>query len=283
MGDDYSNKCFIMKDIYKSSGDKHGYAIPFSLAQSSPDPGKTHRKLSGFAKVLAGGRVIGLNKDKPFADRMLADGVTNCFLSNPKDVSIEQIILESVATNLEAGVKLIDKQEFALAQMGGRLSEMALLLNQARSSSGYHDVAQSKFEESRNTFRSLAKSTFDHTALFSVGPAKPVTVVVPSKNHWEGLSIDRCNLQKPGLSAIDVGKVSPSATGLLLDPQSFSAAFDEWRMLCVINRMQWHLIYQRWQGIVHTLKGFLGGRRWTPPPFPNDEDPGPVKRPHLFN
>ena len=273
-----------MKDIYKNPDIKNGFAVPFALAQSSQQQsGKNRSQLSGFAKVLAGGRVVSLNKHKPFADRMLADGVANCLDANHNDVSIEQIILESVATNLEAGVKLIDKQEFALAQMGGRLSEMALLLNQARCSSDFQDVAQSKFEESRTTFRSIAKTTFDHTALFSVGPAKPVTVIVPAKNHWEGLSIDRCNLKKPGLSAIEVGKVSPSANGLLLDPQSFSAAFEEWRMLCAVNRLQWHLLYQRWQGIVRTLRDFIGGRRWTPPPFPSDDAPGPVKRPNLLN
>ena len=161
---------------------------------------------------------------------MLADGVANCLDANHNDVSIEQIILESVATNLEAGVKLIDKQEFALAQMGGRLSEMALLLNQARCSSDFQDVAQSKFEVSRTTFRSIAKTTFDHTALFSVGPAKPVTVIVPAKNHWEGLSIDRCN-EEPGLSAIEVGKFRLQRMASCLTLSHFSAAF-EWRMLC---------------------------------------------------
>ena len=272
-----------MKDTLKSSAKNSMHAIPFALAQTSPNPGNIHRKLSGFAKVLSGGRVVGLNKEKPFLDRMLAEGVSDYIHKTSNPIPVEQIILESVATNLEAGVKLIDKQEFVLAQMGGRLSEMALLLNQVRCSPEYHLKAQTKFEESQLTFRTIAKETFDHTALFSMGPSKPVTVVVPAITHWEGLSIDRCNLQSPGLSAIDNGKVSPAASGLLLDPQTFTTAFEEWRRLCVINRLQWHLIYQRWQGVVRNLKHFLGGRRWTPPPFPDDDDPGPLRRPNLLN
>ena len=50
------------------------------------------------------------------------------------------------------------------------------------------------------------KKTFDHTALFSMGPAKPITVAVPTRTKWEGLSIDRCNLSTPGLRALDAGK-----------------------------------------------------------------------------
>ena len=273
-----------MKNIHNTTPVHSGFALPFVLAQANQVPRNSHRKLAGFAKVLAGGRVVGLNRDKPFADRMLADGVADFFKSpSSKETSIQQIILESVATNLEAGVKLLDRQEFALAKMSGRLSEMALYLNQARSGVEQHQSAQEKFEETRSYLRSLAKETFDHTAIFSNGPAKPITVVVPANSRWEGLSIDRSNLKSPGLQAIDAGKVSPSAAGLLLDPETFRKAFDEWRLLCAGNRLQWHLVYQRWQGVVTTLKYFLGGRRWTPPPFPDDSDSGPIRRPHLDN
>ena len=271
-----------MKNIHNTTPAHSGFALPFVLAQASQAP-RNSRKLAGFAKVLAGGRVVGLNREKPFADRMLADGVADFFNSpGSNETSVQQIILESVATNLEAGVKLLDRQEFALAKMGGRLSEMALYLNQARSCIDQHQSAQIKFEETRSYLRSLAKETYDHTAIFSNGPAKPITVV-PVNSRWEGLSIDRSNLKSPGLQEIDAGKVSPSAVGLLLDPEAFRKAFDEWRLLCASNRLQWHLVYQRWQGVVSTLKYFLGGRRWTPPPFPDDSDPGPIRRPHLDN
>ena len=273
-----------MKNLHEASTGIGLSPPPFTLAQSVGNPQLAHKRLAGFAKVLVGGRVIGLDRSKPFADRMLAEGVAQFQNKRcPKDTSIQQIILESVATNLEAGVKLLDRQELALAKMGGRLSEMALALNQARSDSSMHQSAQLKFQHSRENFRSLSKETFDHTALFSMGPAKPITIAVPAGSHWEGLSIDRCNLKTPGLHAIEYGKVSPSSNGLLLDPDTFTRAFAEWRTMCAGNRLQWHLVYQRWQSIVRQFKYFLGGRRWDPPPFPSDDDGGPLQRPHLGN
>ena len=50
---------------------------------------------------------------------------------SPQPESIDQVILETVVTNLEAGVQLIEKQEHALAKFGGRLSEVALALDAA--------------------------------------------------------------------------------------------------------------------------------------------------------
>lgn len=274
-----------MKDISKSSPAVNSPVLPFALAQSMVHPTRqTHRKLAGFAKVLTGGRVVALNNSKPFADRMLADGASKFVQPGASPhTSAEQMILESVATNLEAGVKLLDKQELVLAQVGGRLSEMALALNQARSATNHALPAQQSFENARGKFQELCKTTFDHTALFSNGPSKPITVAVPCGNCWEGLSIDRCDIRTPGLQAIGRGKVSPSAEGLLLDPGTISQAFSEWRTMCVSNRMQWGLISEHWQRIVVTLKYFLGGRKWTPPPFPDDAKPGPLRRPHLQN
>jgi hypothetical protein len=273
-----------MNDSYHSSMSISGKAVPFLLAQSSTQSRQPKNKLVGFAKVLAGGRVVGLNKEKPFADRMLADGVDfqiqDAGLDDPK---VEQIILESVATNLEAGVKMLDKQEVALARMGGRLSEMALSLNRARADLSQSNDAQSQFEESRYHFRMITKETFDHTALFSMGASKPITIAVPVGKVWEGLSIDRCNLKTPGFDSLQVGKVSPSAKGLLLDPETFALVFQEWRHLCAGNRLQWHLVYNRWQKIVSTLKYFLGGRRWTPPLLPDESQQGGLRRPHLDN
>jgi hypothetical protein len=273
-----------MKNIQTHSSTNQVGAVPFSLAQATTIPPRPHKQLAGFAKVLVGGRVVGLNKNKPFGDRMLAEGISQISENRtPELPAIEHEILESVATNLEAGVKLLDKQEYSLAKMGGRLSEMALCLNQARSGVEHHKIAQEKFEESRFILRSLVKETFDHTALFSIGPAKPITVAVPTRSRWEGLSIDRANIQSPAFLAIDGGKVSPNADGLLLDPQTFSQAFKEWRILCASNRLQWYLVYQRWQWIVSTLKHFLGGRRWTAPPFPDDSGSSQLRRPHLDN
>jgi hypothetical protein len=273
-----------MKDIQIHKSTNHIGAVPFSLAQATTIPLRSHNQLAGFAKVLVGGRVESLDNNKSFGDRMLAEGVSQITGKRaPELPTVEHVILESVATNLEAGVKLLDKQEYALAKMGGRLSEMALCLNQARSGVEYHKSAQDKFEEARLSFRSLAKETFDHTALFSNGPAKPITVVVPTRSRWEGLSIDRANINSPAFVAIDGGKVSPNTDGLLLDPQTFSQAFKEWRNLCATNRLQWHLVYQRWQWVVSTLKHYLGGRRWTTPPLPGDPGSNQLRRPHLNN
>jgi hypothetical protein len=273
-----------MNDAYHSSMSATGKTVPFLLAQSSTPTRQPRNKLVGFAKVLAGGRVVGLNKEKPFADRMLADGVT-CHIQEAglDDPKVEQIILESVATNLEAGVKLLDKQEVALARMGGRLSEMALSLNRVRADLAQSLDAQAKFEESRHHLQMIAKETFDHTALFSMGESKPITIAVPAGKAWEGLSIDRCNLKSPGFEALRIGKVSPSAKGLLLDPETFTLVFKEWRHLCAGNRLQWNLVYSRWQSIVSTLKYFLGGRRWTPPLLPDETKQGGLRRPHLNN
>jgi len=273
-----------MNDAYHSSMSTTGKTVPFLLAQSSTPTRQPRNKLAGFAKVLAGGRVVALSKEKPFADRMLADGVT-CHIQEAglDDPKVEQIILESVATNLEAGVKLLDKQEVALARMGGRLSEMALALNKVRADISHALEAQSKFEESRQHLQKIAKETFDHTALFSMGKSKPITIAVPAGKVWEGLSIDRCNLKTPGFEALNVGKVSPGARGLLLDPETFTLVFKEWRHLCASNRLQWHLVYSRWQSIVSTLKYLLGGRRWPPPLLPDESQKAGLSRPHLKN
>lgn len=273
-----------MKDVSKHFSVGSGGHLSFALSQSSGSSQSAHRQLAGFAKVLAGGRVVGINHDKRFADRMIHDGVTRSRSTDgPVDRPVEQVILESVATNLEAGLKLLDKQELSLAQIGGKLSEMALCLNQVRRQPQHAESAQARFEETRNRFRALTRETFDHTAVFSMGPAQPISVTVPSRMHWEELRIDRCNLKQPGLQSIEAGKVSPDAEGLLLDPESFKRAFSEWRALCASNRLQWFCLSDRLRGILRTLKHFLGGRRWAPPPFPDDPDGSPLRSPHSGN
>ena len=54
-------------------------------------------------------------------------------------------LLESVSANLEAGMKLLDKQELSLAKIGGKLSEIALALNQARNSVDKQPDSQERF------------------------------------------------------------------------------------------------------------------------------------------
>ena len=180
-------------------------------------------------------------------------------------------------------MNLIQKQELSLAKFGGRLAEIALALNKARETPEHSANAQSDFERSLSCLRSIAKETFDHTALFSNGPTKPITIAIPARNHWEGISIDRCDLAKPGLLAIDRGKVCPRAVGLLLDRISVQRAFDEWRSMCVNNLMQSHLVNGVLGSFLGKLKDFIGGKRWVAPPFPDNRSPGPLRRPNLEN
>lgn len=217
-------------------------ALPFALSGFKESSSRVKGR-NGFLKVVAGGRVVRLCEHKPLVDRMLGDGVSKVLNSaNTPSETAKKVILQSVVTNLEAGVQLLDKQELVLAKIGGRLSEMALALNRSRANPDNSSDAQIKFEISRAQYRTFVKETFDHTALFSFGYSKPVIVAIPKLEYWELLSIDRCNINKPGLRSIDAGKVSPSADGLLLDPQTFSRAFSEWRLLCAVNRLQWNLI-----------------------------------------
>ena len=82
------------------------------------------------------------------------------------------------------------------------------------------------------SIRKTALETYDNTALFSNGPAKPVTIAVPSGSQWEGLSVDRANLAQPGLIIMDKGKVYGDGEGYTIDPGSVKRAFDEWRQMC---------------------------------------------------
>ena len=58
-----------MKDNLSNPGAASG--MPFLLAQSTNQQVKARPKLAGFAKVLAGGRVVGLKREAPFVDRMI--------------------------------------------------------------------------------------------------------------------------------------------------------------------------------------------------------------------
>jgi len=243
------------------------------------------RELSGFAKVLAGGRVVGVNREKPFPDRMLASGFTQLLEDvNSTSEDVNRLVLDMVVTNLQAGVNLLGKQEVALAKMGGRLSEMALLYNKSRHSSNYDPRLQEKFEDTRLELRCIARETFDHTALFSNGPSKPIVVVTPShSSYWERFYIDRCNLGSSGLVAIDSGKVVPMADGLLLDWECFSRAFDEWRYLCAINLLQKSLIQAKREYFSQKLKSFDDGQPWSAPPFPEAKNQLVQRSPHWYN
>ena len=82
---------------------------------------RSENDIRGFAKVVAGGRIIRLRKDVPFYERLVTGfpSATNEFEKRSR------AILDSVSSNLEAGLNMVDRQETFLAKIGGRLSEMA--------------------------------------------------------------------------------------------------------------------------------------------------------------
>ncbi len=266
-----------MTTHHLQSGD--GNVLPFNVAQITPHSVASRSKVRDIAKVLVGGRVASLDRTKSFPNRFLGTGDHLSNINKPH----AQIVLETVVSNLEAGVRLLQKQELSLAKMGGRLTDMALALNNSLESRCTSPDAQLNFCAARDKFRSLSKETFDHTALFSNGPARPITIALPHKDTWVGLSLDRCNLATPGLISLDCGKVCPDASGLMLDRESVHRAFNEWSGLCSTNRMQLLLVMEKCQLFLRKLKYFIGGLRWIAPPFPSDSDSGPLSRPHFDN
>jgi hypothetical protein len=254
--------------------------------QDPSKPNKSTKKIeAGFAKIIAGGRIVRPDPSKPELARMVM-GETEMV----NDVSLKsahaKAVLESVTTNLEAGIELVDRQETALAKIGGKLSEIALILNQVKNPKTTDDFRvqyQCNFVESRDGIRTLSLETFDQTALFSNGPAKPITVAVPTLNSWEGVSIDRANLKQPGLQTVNSGKVFGSSPGFFLDAGSIKKAFIEWRSLCIHNRLQWGLLVDRLHGVNRSFEKFRKERNWRVPSFPSKSQLGPLKRPNRNN
>ena len=239
----------------------------------------------GFAKIIAGGRIVRPDPNKPELVRMVT-GDSKMVNDTALKSAHAKAVLESVTTNLEAGIGLVDRQETALAKIGGKLSEIALILNQVKNPKSTEDLRiqyQSDFIESRDGIRKLALETFDQTALFSNGPAKPITIAVPTLDSWEGVSIDRANLKQPGLQTVDIGKVFGSGAGFFLDAGSIKKAFQEWRRLCLNNRLQWGLLVDRLHGVNRSFEKFRKDRNWRVPSFPSKSQLGPLKRPNRNN
>jgi len=241
------------------------------------------RAIHGKAKVVAGGRVVQPNQELPPMERMVTGGG---FSSGAYQTSYGQAVLESVESNIQAGVTLLDRQEMGLAKIGGRLSEIALSLNQVKSPKAKKEdrvEAQKNLEDAKNSIRSVAQTAYNNTALFSNGPAKPITVAVPNRNEWEGISVERPNLSQPGLSTVLAGKVDGEKEGVFLDAGSINRAFDEWRSLCINNRLHWAALMDRLHGVKRKLADLANGLDWSPPAFPNEQATGPLRRPNRNN
>ena len=259
--------------------------IATSIQPSSQTSGSD--PIKGFPKVVAGGRIIRIDSNKPYLERMVTGGELNKGTKTSKaSSSVEMAVLETITANLNAGIKFVDTQEISLAKIGGKLSEIALSLNKTKSPSASVQERvemQSTFERAKAALFHESISAFDQSALFSNGPSKPVTVAVPTGNEWEGLSIDRADLGQPGIHSVMNGKVYGDGPGLHLDHDSIRRAFSEWRSLCTQNRMNWGMLMDRLHGISRVRQKILDGDKWKIPEFPLDPQSGPLRRPHRNN
>ena len=185
-----------MKIITKS--DNSGFETSNLFFSLASNPNLRSKNLAGFTKVLVDGKVVGVDNSKPFPRERMIGRISSPSQHSAKCSTNSLALLESVSANLEAGMKLLDKQELSLAKIGGKLSEIALALNQARNSVDKQPDSQERFVLAREDIRRLTRSTFDHTVLFSNAPSKPIVVAVPTLGTWEGLTIDRCDMSSPG-------------------------------------------------------------------------------------
>ena len=254
--------------------------------QTSPDVVKSN-PLKGFPRVVAGGRIIRIDSKKPYLERMVTGDELNHGVKSPNATKCKEIaLLETITANLNAGIKFVDTQEISLAKMGGKLSEIALTLNKAKSPTATVQERfklQIIFEKAKNALFQESISTFDHSALFSDGPSKPVIVAVPTGGEWEGLSIERADLGQPGIRSVMKGKVYGDGPGLHLDHDSIRRAFSEWRSLCNQNRLNWGMLVDRLHGISRMRRKIHHGDDWKIPEFPADPQSGPLRRPHRNN
>ena len=88
-----------------------------ATASDPPPPGGTNKAAQGFAKVVAGGRIVRLRNDKPFLERMVTGGQSS-EPEVPTSCTHAQAVLESITSNLEAGIDMMDHQEVCLAKIG---------------------------------------------------------------------------------------------------------------------------------------------------------------------
>ena len=126
-------------------------------------------------------------------------------------------------------------------------------------------------------------TTHDHAALYSVEKTPPVVVAVPTAGEWEGLALDRVNIGTPGMIAIETGKVHGNGPGLRLDEGSVRRALEDWRKLCLSNRLQWGLLTERLHRIDRRQRSVAMGEPWRVPPSPESTGNNGVRRPHQSN
>lgn len=236
----------------------------------------------GFAKVVAGGRVVRPDGELPFLERM----VTGTLPAEEKANARESAILASVASNIEAGINIVDEQEVGLAKIGGKLADISLDLNRCKSRNATtkdRESAQANMDVAKQAIHKVAQSVHASTALFSQGPSKPITVAIPNRGEWEGISIDRPNLDTPGIKTLLAGKVYGDSDGYFIDSGSIKRAFDEWRNHCISNRLLWGNLMDRLHGVYRKLNDVNEGGNWSLPSSPENPKLGPLRRPNRNN
>lgn len=237
---------------------------------------------AGFAKVVAGGRVVRPDFQLPFLERM----VTGSGPTQQEVESREAAILESVASNLEAGINIVDQQELGLAKIGGKLADVSLSLNTCNAPKACISVrerAQQDLEVAKACIREISQFVYAGTPLFSNGPSKAVTIAVPNRGEWEGIDITRPDLNLPGIKTVLNGKVHGDSEDFFLDSPSIRRAFDEWRTHCIENRLLWGNLKDRLHGVFRKLTELDKGGKWSLPRFPNNPKLGPLRRPNRNN
>ena len=143
------------------------------------------------ARVVAGGSIGSHDPGKPFLERMILGQSDDSFPQRTDEARYARAVLDSVAVNVEAGVGYLEDQENSLAEIGGKLSEIAAILTASRSSYATESALgdfQVRFEQIRHGIREEALRTHEQAALFSEGTSPPVVVAVPTCGKWEGLA-----------------------------------------------------------------------------------------------
>ncbi len=212
--------------------------------------------------------------------------VTGTETTQTPQTTRETAILESVAANIEAGVRIVDQQEIGLAKIGGKLADVSLSLNKCSSPSSSLSIrerAQEDLEFAKSRILEIAQSVYANTSLFSNGPSKPITIAVPNRGEWEGIDLTRPDLGLPGMKTVLNGKVHGDSKAFFLDSPSIRRAFDEWRTHCIENRLLWGNLMDRLRGVHRKLSELRDGGSWTLPFFPTNPQNGPLRRPNRNN
>ena len=156
---------------------------------------------------------------------------------------------------------MVGHQEVCLAKIGGRL-EIALSLNHARSPECDEKERMSlqiRFETPRT------KSENWPNQLLTTRPCFPRDRQANYHCRTDSRSGKASRLtgqyRATRSTTVDQGKLCGPAPVTTLIPGSVKRAFDEWRLLCINNRMQWGLLMDRLHGANQSLSNVMNGKQ----------------------